>query len=81
MSKLEITAVSATVMLAVSSVLLTKVVELTVTPPGLVVPVTNHLRFRSVLEALAGDFDVEVDRALFCRRRVGSGDLNLTLGV
>jgi len=31
-----------TVMLAVSWVELTTVVELTVTPPGLVVPVTNH---------------------------------------
>ena len=42
MSKLAIAAVSATVIFAVNSVLLTKVVELTVTPPGSVVPVTNH---------------------------------------
>ena len=42
MSKLLITASGATVMLAVNWVEPLNVVELTVTPPGFVVPVTNH---------------------------------------
>ena len=76
MSKFAIAAVSATVMLAVTSVLLTKVVELTVTPPGSRGAGYKPFRLRAVLEALAIDLYVQVNRALCGRRRIGGGDLD-----
>src|SRR6266404_2681699 len=60
MSKLAIEAVSATVMLAVNSPEFTKVVELTVTPPGSVVPVTNHFAFALFLKPLPVTFTLRL---------------------
>src|SRR5258707_114024 len=56
MSKFAITAVSETVMFASTSLLLTNAVELTVTPPGSVVPVTNHFAFAPFLKPLPVTF-------------------------
>src|SRR5512146_1962594 len=52
MSKLPICAVLETVMLAVRVVEFTKAVEFTVTPPGLLVPLTNHCALAPALKPL-----------------------------
>src|SRR5215467_10717112 len=52
MSKFAITASAATEMFAVSCWELLNVVELTVTPPGFVVPVTNHCALAPFLNPL-----------------------------